>query len=378
MRYPAPHPNDRDAPFCGVRGRQPACLWVDHRRPLCRSTRGCLRARVTGRDPSDEDRCLGSDQSRTVACLAFLVRSWVIACLRSLSARSRQSWSGPASSGCGPPTTCARPDSRSLYLSVIASAAALPGATLVKSVQACSHRYRPGIITESLHTLYRRNSALYLRPQASVALARFLLGFAWNTRPRRFLSGLRALADLSSDAVAQYRELQAQGVDTRIDEHPYLRIYRTRQAADATRQELERLVGDRVEVATHVLDGDQLCALKPCLKSGLSGYLLNGQITVDPSAFVDSLAATLRDMGVHIHEGARVTALHPSAASVVLHATDARYRADVAVLTAGIWSPRWHSPPACVCPSFPARATASQWKSTSGPDTRSPSRRRMW
>jgi len=43
-------------------------------------------------------------------------------------------------------------------------------------------------------------------------------------------------------------------------------------------------------------------------------------------------------MGVHIHEGARVTALDPSAASVVLHATDARHRADVAVLTAGVWS----------------------------------------
>jgi D-amino-acid dehydrogenase len=192
----------------------------------------------------------------------------------------------------------------------------------------------PGVVADSLRTLLRPDSALYVRPQASLALARFLLGFAWNTRADRFARGARALAQLSSDALPQYRALQASGVEIDFNELPYLLVYGSREAAERGRQEIQRLTEDRIELGDTAMGPEELVALEPCLVGDVGGLRLNGQLTLDPSALVDRLATALRARGVEIREGARVTAIEPGAART----TVGRVEADAIVLASGIWS----------------------------------------
>ena len=195
----------------------------------------------------------------------------------------------------------------------------------------------PGIVAASLRTLHRRDSALYVPPQASLELARFLLGFAWSARAAPFASGAGALRDLGRDAVADYRELAATGIDLALNDRPFVSVHDSHEAADTARRRLQRLAGDRFEISDDVLDEQQLGALEPCL-NGTAGYLVGGQITLDPAALVDGIAARLRAGGTEIREGSRVTAIEPRKDAVTVMTSDARLEADAVVLAAGIWS----------------------------------------
>jgi D-amino-acid dehydrogenase len=197
----------------------------------------------------------------------------------------------------------------------------------------------PGVVAASLRTLHRRDSALYMRPQASLPMLRFLLGFALSSRPAAFAAGVRALGALSRDAVSQYRGLAARGADPRIVDAAYLNVYASREDAEASLRELERWSAELVELPSSVLDGDAMRALEPCLSPrAASGYEVGGQITVDPSAVVDGLAELLRADGVDVREGTRVTGIEPSHRGVTIETSRGRVSADAAVLSAGVWS----------------------------------------
>ena len=196
----------------------------------------------------------------------------------------------------------------------------------------------PGIVTGSLRTLHRRDSALYVRPRASAALARFLLGFAWSSRRSAFAAGVRALGSLSRDAVSLYRELAAAGIELHINDRPYLVAHATRTAAQAGRDQLLRWSPAIAASTSDVLTQHELNELEPCLSGGVHGYRVGGQITIDPSALVDGLVARLREDGVEIREGARVTTIGRNGASVRVQSTQGWVDADAAVLAAGVWT----------------------------------------
>lgn len=197
----------------------------------------------------------------------------------------------------------------------------------------------PGIVTGSLRTLHRRDSALFVRPQPSSALLRFLIGFAWNSRAGAFAAGVHALGSLAHDAVGLYRELEAAGIELHINDRPYLVVHATRAAAQAERDQLLRWSPAIAASTSDVLTEDELNESEPCLSGGVHGYRVDGQITIDPSALVDGLVARLREDGVEIREGARVTAVEHEAAGVRVKTTQGPVVADVAVLAAGVWTP---------------------------------------
>jgi D-amino-acid dehydrogenase len=194
----------------------------------------------------------------------------------------------------------------------------------------------PGILRASLRTLHRRDSPLYVRPQPSPELARFLLGFAWNARSRPFESGAAALRELGRDVVARYRELGDMGLA--LGEEPYVSVHGSRGAAELAREQLARQAGDRFKVSDNVLDSQELAALEPCLSRAAAGFLIEGQLVLDPGALVDGLTARLRSLGVEIREGARVTGIDPRADGVTISTTEGRVQADAVVLAAGVGS----------------------------------------
>jgi D-amino-acid dehydrogenase len=211
------------------------------------------------------------------------------------------------------------------------------------------------MVTGSLRTLHHRDSALYVRPRASAALARFLVGFAWSSRRRAFAAGVSALGSLGRDAVSLYRELAAAGIELHINDRPYLVVHATRAAAQAGRDQTLRWSPAIAASTGDLLTQDELNELEPCLSGGVYGYRVGGQITIDPSALIDGLVARLREDGVEIREGARVTAVGRNGAGARVHSTQGRVDADVAVLAAGVWTTSLARTVGARVPIFPGK-----------------------
>jgi D-amino-acid dehydrogenase len=196
----------------------------------------------------------------------------------------------------------------------------------------------PGVIADALRGLRHGGGALRLRPQLSTALARFLVGFAWSAREAPFARGVRALAALGGDAVGQYRELQAAGVEMHPNERPYLYIHGSRVEAEAAREHLQRSLAAADDLFGPVMNADELRRLEPCLAGDVAGYEVHGQMTLDPSALVDSLTAHLRATGAQIREGTRATAIATGPSGPVVHTSGGAVDADAVVLASGVWS----------------------------------------
>jgi D-amino-acid dehydrogenase len=219
----------------------------------------------------------------------------------------------------------------------------------------CTPLPAPGVVSASLRTLHRPDSALFVRPQLSASLARFLIGFAANARESRFARGVRALSELARGAVDQYREIAADGVPFAINDRPYLLVYGDRAAAESSLAELRQWCDEYVDVPERILDQDGLQALEPCLTGGVSGYSLEGQIVIDSSGYVDAMAERLRAGGTDIREGTRVTRIRPGPSGVTLATSRDTVDADAAVLTSGIWSTALAQTMGARVPIFPGK-----------------------
>jgi D-amino-acid dehydrogenase len=194
----------------------------------------------------------------------------------------------------------------------------------------------PGVIGPALRGLPRPGSALYVRPRPDLELARFLLRFALNTTRRRYTAGVRALAGLANGTFTLFDELEAAGADGDANASGFLFAF---AALDGARAALRGVRDLGAPVSGGLLHGDELAAVEPALgPAARAGYLVADQRSVDPSVFVDRLAATVRGRGVEIVEGARVTSVSEDGTRTRVRSSVGDVDADRAVVAAGIWS----------------------------------------
>lgn len=193
----------------------------------------------------------------------------------------------------------------------------------------------PGVIGRALRSLPRPDSALHIRPRPSLDLVRFLLGFARRANRRSHAESAATLAGLAADTFPLFTELESLGVDGTAGKSGFLFVYGSAASARTARESFLRL-GAPVRES---LGPAELTDLEPCLADGArAGFVVANQWWVDPNLFVDGLAARLRDRGVEIIEGARVTRAEESPGGVRVHTSRGVVDGDAAVLAAGIWS----------------------------------------
>jgi D-amino-acid dehydrogenase len=193
----------------------------------------------------------------------------------------------------------------------------------------------PGVIGPALRSLHRPDRALHIHPRPSADLARFLLGFARHANRRRYAESAAALAGLAAGTFPLFEELASLGVDGTAGKDGFLFVYGSPASARASRESFRRL-GAPTE---GILGPAELTDLEPCLAAGArAGFVVADQWWVDPNLFVDGLAARLRDQGVEIIDGARVTGAEESATGVRVHTSRGVVDGDATVLAAGIWS----------------------------------------
>ncbi|WP_314174025.1 NAD(P)/FAD-dependent oxidoreductase [Streptomyces winkii] len=194
----------------------------------------------------------------------------------------------------------------------------------------------PGVIGPALRTLPRPDSPLYIRPRLNAELVRFLAGFARNSTRRRHAEGVRALSRLAAGSFRLFEELEAAGVDADAVKRGFVFAYASPRSANRALRGFREL---GAPLGSGVVQGAELAELEPALGPGaVAGILVEDQWSVVPSLFVDRLAGVLREHGVEIVEGARVTSVSESGGRTHVRTSAGDVTGDAAVVAAGVWS----------------------------------------
>jgi D-amino-acid dehydrogenase len=193
----------------------------------------------------------------------------------------------------------------------------------------------PGIIRDSLRSFLNPNSALFVHPQVSFELLRYLRRFTLSTRPQAFERAVEELQTFAQDSFALFEMMESDGVTLDRNAEGFLYVFSTQDAAAKTLRAQSALTGLRADLLT----GDQIRALEPTMSDRVeAGFALGDQWAIDPSEFVDNLAASLRASSVSIIESARATSIGANGDSAWVHTSSGTFSADTCVVAAGVWS----------------------------------------
>lgn len=150
----------------------------------------------------------------------------------------------------------------------------------------------PGLRWRSVRWMLRSDSPLYIAPAAVPRMLPFLLRF-WNHCNRAdFDRGVAAYADLASDTMALYDELEADGVSFEWAGDGLLMAFR-----DAIDMDYEMAILEAQEYGPlRVLDNDALLALEPCLEGPFAGGIhVVPERTVRPETVCTATARALAE-----------------------------------------------------------------------------------
>ncbi|MEP7059816.1 MAG: FAD-binding oxidoreductase [Actinomycetota bacterium] len=195
----------------------------------------------------------------------------------------------------------------------------------------------PGMLRGSLRSVLTPGGALSLRPLGGANIARFALRFASLSNRRDYERGFAALAGLARRTYELYDRLAADGIGTHARADGYLYCCSSRSAALTQRAALGPFVrGGLASEPGPVLDHQGLRELDPAIgDQALAGFLLPHERWIDPSRFVDDLAAALTNKDVRIMEGAEVTSVTETSGEVHVSGTFGEETGSAALIAGG-------------------------------------------
>ena len=167
----------------------------------------------------------------------------------------------------------------------------------------------PGAMRSALGSLRDPLRPLRVHPRALPGMARWGLHFARSTTKRRYVAGRTALARLNQRSAEGIDRLAALGVE--LEPGPTLVVpFKDPSVAAHHLSTLAPMADFGVAVPETLLDGDELRRVVPALSDAINaGYILDGDHSIDPRVFVDSMIAALRKRGVTLVEHSSITSV---------------------------------------------------------------------
>jgi D-amino-acid dehydrogenase len=165
-------------------------------------------------------------------------------------------------------------------------------------------------------------------------LLRFVTRFWRFTSPARFSEGARSLAHLAEGSRELFEDMGAAGPTMAKDGIVF--AFASAASAQVALRSYRELGGAKVG---ELLDRADLVALEPALgPAAVAGFHVEDQWWLDPSRFVDELAARLRGRGMEIVEGARATSIVDGATTAVVRTSTGDLETGAVVVAAGVES----------------------------------------
>ncbi|GGE05012.1 cytochrome c4 [Aureimonas endophytica] len=199
----------------------------------------------------------------------------------------------------------------------------------------------PAILRNIGSLLLDANSPLSIRKAALPTLFPWLIRFAYEALPHRYRDNTRRIANLLSDASAEWTELASEiGGSHLLSGKGCLYLYSTPKAFEAAK----RVAAFRRDhgIAQELLSPDEIGRLEPNLPASEGGGVLFPKAInlADPGQTMDLLAASVRRSGVPICQ-ASATAITREAGFVRITAAPFDIRAKTVVVAAGAHSARF-------------------------------------
>ena len=191
----------------------------------------------------------------------------------------------------------------------------------------------PSVLAYGFRAVLSPSSPVYVPPTASPRLLRFLAQFGRNCTHPRWQRAMSALIPLNNGALAAFDDLERGGVEARSRAaEPFTAAFRTVEDSKALLQEFEHIRACGQDVAFDVVDGETARDDEPALAEGIATAIrIRDQRFIDPAAYVESVAASVRARGGRILAGHDAEDIVSSGSGVVV----AGERYDAAVLSTG-------------------------------------------
>lgn len=200
----------------------------------------------------------------------------------------------------------------------------------------------PSVLRYGLSSLLDPGAPLHIPVTFDPGLWRFLLQFAAHCRWGAWMRAAETNLPLNVECLEAFDTLAAGGVQAPTVKTAITALFTSPKQATGLIQELRRLADVGQDVQYLGLSNDQLRGQVPQMGDQIgAGVRLEGQRYVDPGAYVASLADSVRERGGVIKDDAEITSLRSESTGVVMiPASGAEVKADVAVLATGAWLDR--------------------------------------
>lgn len=166
----------------------------------------------------------------------------------------------------------------------------------------------PAIFRYGIGALVSPSSPVYVPLSADPRLLRFLLGFAWHSTPRKWRQNMAAFAEINKWGLDAFDRLEAGGVDDRtVVAEPFLTGFASEKDRGGLEHEFAEIEKRGGSVDFERLSGDELRAIEPAISGAVThGIRIAGQRYINPPAYLESLAASVRARGGEIVTDAEV------------------------------------------------------------------------
>lgn len=200
----------------------------------------------------------------------------------------------------------------------------------------------PGVLGQGMKWLLDSSSPLYIKPQLSPGLMRWLLGFAAASREAPMRRGMPVLRALGVEGLRAFDEITAWGVrDAGYHRTGILSLYLTPAAMEAAVANAAAL-RESYGVQSEILDAAAVQARVPAVLPGVVGGLLTSDDGhVEPRMLTRGLAGLAEERGATVLTATEALGFSRSGRRVTgVMTTRGMMSAETVVLAAGVWSGR--------------------------------------
>ena len=193
----------------------------------------------------------------------------------------------------------------------------------------------PAVLKYGVRAVLSPSSPVYVPPSANPRLLSFLTRFARNSTAKRWAKAMHALVPINRRSLAAFDALGEGGVDAQTHEaKSFMAAYRTAEERTTLLEEIEHVHQAGQEIEFDVLTGDDAREVEPSLSDQVGTAIrLHDQRFINPGAYVNALADSVRARGGRILTGVTVTDIVDHGPSVEVDGTCY----DAVVLATGAW-----------------------------------------